>query len=525
MGSRNSSTRAGWIVASIASLALASTMGSGHAAGPHVSFTTRLTGQTPFADNCGDPGTAIADSEVESSLAVDPRDADHLVVAWQQDRYTSGGGARSNISARSLDGGATWTKSFVPGISTCTAPGHVYTRATDPRVAIGPDGTSYLLSLAFNSELPSNGIDWPGAQYVSTSTGGAHVWNAPVAVEKEQLYEEQPQIAVDPVTPGRAYMIWERLVWPGVDGHTRFARTDDGGKTWTEPITVAPDIIGQDEAPFGGLIAAPRPDGSVSLVLIVASQSGFRRTQLFAGPYAYYSLRSDDLGATWSLPTLIVASAGAVPSGDAETLTKFRGGEGFPHSALSPDGTIYVAWGAATVDAGNVLGTDIHVARSTDLGATWKDEVVKHVPNQAFDVAVAVAGDGTVGLTWYDARNDVFNEGGLTTELWFASSATGTAPWAELRVAGPFDLRQGPKTVGWMLGDYHGMVGFPNGFGVSYSAPPPMAVTGPSDLFFSKISLRGGNGRRGSKALIRYPRPTSPEPRGGSASLHSSRGD
>jgi hypothetical protein len=76
-------------------------------------------GASPLA-SCVVPGTFIPDSEVEPTLAVDPRRPRRLVAAWQQDRFVAPGGARSNVTARSRDGGRHWRRRLVPGVSRCT---------------------------------------------------------------------------------------------------------------------------------------------------------------------------------------------------------------------------------------------------------------------------------------------------------------------------------------------------------------------------------------------------------------------
>ena len=83
-----------------------------------------------------------ANAEVEPTLARSPSDPQHLVAAWQQDRW-SDGGARALVSAASLDGGATWTHTLHP-MSRCggAAGGSSgdFERTTDPWVDIGSDG-------------------------------------------------------------------------------------------------------------------------------------------------------------------------------------------------------------------------------------------------------------------------------------------------------------------------------------------------------------------------------------------------
>src|SRR5512141_2523350 len=65
---------------------------------------------SPFPDACGDrSGTLYIGAEVEPHIAADPLNPDHLIGAWQQDRYANGG-ARGQVSAVSFDGGLTWTR-------------------------------------------------------------------------------------------------------------------------------------------------------------------------------------------------------------------------------------------------------------------------------------------------------------------------------------------------------------------------------------------------------------------------------
>jgi hypothetical protein len=52
-------------------------------------------------------------SEVEPQAAVDPTNPMHLVGAWQQDRWCSGG-AHGLVAGYSNDGGASWQVSPQP---------------------------------------------------------------------------------------------------------------------------------------------------------------------------------------------------------------------------------------------------------------------------------------------------------------------------------------------------------------------------------------------------------------------------
>src|SRR5256885_2967861 len=69
--------------------------------------------------------------------------------------------------------------------------------------------------------------------------------------------------------------------------------------------------------------------------------------------------------------------------------------------------------------------------RHTRLQGDWSSDVCS-------SDLVAVAGDGTVGVTWYDFRHDRPGDAALTTDYWFAYSRTGGRPWRRRHLGGPF---------------------------------------------------------------------------------------
>ena len=112
---------------------------------------------TPFSAGCNAPasGTLYSSAEVEPSLARNPRDHNHMLAAWQQDRW-SNGGAQGLAGAVTFDGGRTWQHSTAP-FSRCSggtvANGGDYERASDPWVTVGLDGVTYQMALGFSGCL------------------------------------------------------------------------------------------------------------------------------------------------------------------------------------------------------------------------------------------------------------------------------------------------------------------------------------------------------------------------------------
>ena len=123
---------------------------------------------------------------------------------------------------------------------------------------------------------------------------------------------------------------------------------------------------------------------------------------------------------------------------------------------MGPDGTVYVASEASTSPDAGVVS----VSRSEDGGRTWTSSELPGVTAFAFEPAIAVDAHGTVGITWYDLRNDRRGDATLTTDVWFARSRDQGATWRQEHLAGPFDLRTAPNN---RLGEYQGLAGLRRG--------------------------------------------------------------
>jgi len=109
---------------------------------------------------------------------------------------------------------------------------------------------------------------------------------------------------------------------------------------------------------------------------------------------------------------------------------------------------------------------------------------------------VAVAADGTVGVTYYDFRNNTPAPGG-STDYWMASClpsaaapATNPANWSEVRLTNTsFDVEQAPTRGflggGYALGDYDGLAAAGKDF-VAVWAMPDGTPGGRENIFFRR---------------------------------------
>jgi hypothetical protein len=420
------------------------------APGPPAAGTpeAQVSGISPFAPGCGGGGTSYVNAEVEPHLAVDARDANHLVAAWQQDRW-SNGSARGLLAAASFDGGVTWTVSAL-AFSACASgdagAGTQFLRATDPWVAFGADGTVHAIGLSTRGASFAPGST--SAVLASRSTDGGRTWTAPVALirETEAFLDDKETITADPLDARFVYAVWDRVDAKS-QGPAYFTRSTDGGVTW-EPARAIRDP-GAGQQTIGNLIRV-LPDGT--LVDLYTRLAGDENHVTEA---ALEVVRSTDRGATWS-PPIGIAADQPLGARDPRTGQAIRDGSVIAQMAVAPDGSLDVVW-----QDGRFSGARdaIALARSTDGGLTWSAplRVNADPATTAFTPQVNVRADGTIGVSYFTLRTGPAPPGTLPTDHRLAQSTDGEH-WTETVVAGPFDLATAPVASGGLfLGDYMGL--------------------------------------------------------------------
>jgi hypothetical protein len=438
----------------------------------HVMGLRAISRPTPFSGGCPDADfddAHIAGYETEPSITVNPANPRTIIASWMQDVGPEVA-ARSDLVASSRDRGRTWARSTIPGLTACT--GGMADAAGDPWVSAGPDGTVYFVGLgaALTGESKIVRI------LASHSTNGGRAWAGRATVAARDRRNDKPAITADPVVPGRAYAIWSdwdtQFSFPFAN-LLRFGRTDDKGSTWSDSIVVDAPPPNAIDIPSVVLVL---PDGALVAV--------FGRISVFPSTPAieeYWAARSLDGGHTWRSPVEI-GSLPLVPYSDPET------GEplpqpGFLSAAAGPDGHVYVSWEHPSSPSSGA----IDVARSPDGGRTWSVSSLPGVRSYAFEPSIAVNEHGTVGITWYDLRNDRSGDDALTADVWFANSDDAGASWRQTHVAGPTDLRTAPLAAHNRVGEYQGLAALPSGFAAIFTLAAPLAKDGPTDIFFARM--------------------------------------
>lgn len=347
-------------------------------------------------------GPEQADTTVEPSIAVNPKNPLNAVIGFQVGRVDAGGDA-TNGYATTFDGGKTWTNGTIPGLT--TGHGGTFDRASDAVVAFGTHNEVYFSSLLFN-DTSGGGLE--SAIVNNTSLDGGKTWG-PVTVVQDDPgggLNDKNWLVVDNGSEGghhqgRVYVTWDRVAGVIVK------YSDDKGKTWVpaSPAYAPNAYAGQ------GISAYPvvKPNGD----LFVAFMSE-------AAPPAVTASPGDELAEAVSglskVSSATFVGAGTVPTGvplPQAVVASVRTYTGNPirhqragtllSAAVDPrTGRIYVVWEDSYFrsDAAN----DAVLAYS-DNGYVWSNPVRVN-PGKTndnldhYDPSVAVHDDGTVDVIW-----------------------------------------------------------------------------------------------------------------------------
>lgn len=282
-------------------------------------------------------------------------------------------GGNVNKVWRSDDGGASWTD--------ITPPGPGQERSNDGYVAVSTDGTLYAANV-FSLTLQLFRSEDKGETWTKLA-----VPPVPPIVHRHwfEALGDTVHLTVEALPPSFVPYLAGAPPLPTDATDARsgmwYARSDDGGTTWTAPAQIDPNVN------FAGQTN------------MVVSADGERiyvgRYQEDAAPpeYTYddghwYLLASEDGGATWERREMFDLTS--------ETSTAV------PGLALQKDGSLSMAWTQLVGNASRLV-----LANSTDGGRTWGAPWQPALPAGTHAMAWATAHpDGGLGVMWYEAPVD-----------------------------------------------------------------------------------------------------------------------
>ena len=141
-----------------------------------------------------------------------------------------------------------------------------------------------------------------------------------------------------------------------------------------------------------------------------------------------------------------------------------------------------------------------------DGGLTWSApaRINRDPAVQAFVPSVAIRGDGTIGVAYYDLRSNTADAATLPTDYWLARSADGVT-WQESRVTGPFDLAIAPNAGGLFVGDYQSLATVGGVFVPFYAQTNNGDTSNRTDIFASLVTSVGAARAQAAAAVLGTP--------------------
>ncbi|HEX8066560.1 MAG TPA: sialidase family protein [Thermoleophilaceae bacterium] len=216
-----------------------------------------------------------------------------------------------------------------------------------------------------------------------STDGGKSFPGEPIPVSEPHNLVIGVDVVADPNDENTFHLIWNwYFAVPSPYNQMYYAKTTDGGQTWTPPVPLGPPFQalprtypGQNFRQLSIPIMAAAPNGD-----LYATWSEYRdapdpatdEDQLQAD---VVFTKSTDGGVTWSTPSVV--------NQDKSNADQFQ-----PYIAVTPQGEIEINYfdrrndtrrtsGGQVTHSGNFY-VDEYLSRSTDGGATWRDIRLSH---------------------------------------------------------------------------------------------------------------------------------------------------
>lgn len=388
-------------------------------------------------------------SAVETAIAIDPTDPDHIVGSAVVTIGDPRARRITNFSYVSWDAGKHWTSVAIPNPDGLVQ--------GDDAVVIDHRGRVHRTYLGFkhlrnpDGTFPRNGL------FLSASEDGGLSY-APRVVLIEHLnsiipFEDKPYPGVDlsAESPyqGSIYVAWTRFTRygspaPEDSSFIYLVRSQDGGRSFSRPQRLPAgggDALDGDDT-VEGAVPAVGPDGAVYLS--------------WSGPRGIEFTASHDGGATWAPARTVLDQ----PGGWDIEIEGLGRANGMPVTAVDvsdgPDrGTVYINWADLRNNDGRDGDADIFLSRSSDAGVSWSEPLrvnqdpLGNARDQFFTWMSVDPIDGSVNVVYYDRRQG----DGRSVQVYLARSEDGGLSFREYRISDePF-----VPNPNLFFGDYNGI--------------------------------------------------------------------
>lgn len=468
--------------------------------------------------NWAEPCLALASpndspSKAEIDIVANPTDPLNVFVA-SKDMDRAASGCVWAIGQASLDGGRTWTTSYVGGKKSEREPSDAlygWGCITDPIMAFDGDGRLYYALQAYNWGTETNEPPNPceplmlpggtnsGSQFfLARSDDGGLTWNRIIPLhtgEGNLVFHDYPRMASNPVT-GSTFVIWNQFnsVGPVCDpvgvgtGNILpvLAGTRDRGETPIRPVYLVP----ANHPRFGdfgidGFAISNQGSRGTAFVTMTTNKDNTTST--------VWLVQSGDDANSFSDPDEVfeIQRITAAPGqGRAHTpTTRFRASSSVELAVDNSEGgdfrgCLYAAW----IDNGTG-DWDVLTRRSCDRGRTWTEPVQVN-PEDAgayqFMTRIVVDAEGVVHLTYQTQAHD---PGQRLIDAEYAFSEDGGVNWTVQRLTTvPSDGDLGiHQDGGPFFGDYNGIAAS----GTTVYVGFPHTLTGRAEIAVARVERAG----------------------------------
>jgi hypothetical protein len=425
-------------------------------------------GSYPVVVSVNDPTTTAYDvsqmigEESEPTIAIDPTDPKKMFAS----SFSNVNYGKGVFAAYSVDGGITWTPSNPSGAHAIATGTDVPAAVGDVRAVFDKFGNLFLTYLSADLKTIVVAVSTDGGKSFTRLTEFASASGSGISGTRddpESAEVDQPTIAVGPGPRPGAGSVW--ISYADVAGEAVYAagaEVDGLGAGAVGPFAVI-DVSQHHFGNFGDIAVGPR--GEVA----VAWQNFDPDDPLHKVDAIVVSTNSHGLDdpSSFSTPVGIEPPLGiedySIPPQQARNISaKIQ--LAWDHSGKAHNGRLYMTYTDAPDPTGTPNDTNIYLRYSDDSGLSWTNPRRVNddqTQNSQFHASIAIdQSTGDVGLSWYDAREDVADQ---ATQVFAAVSGDGGVNFSSNVVvsAGPSNATS--LSGGNQYGDYEGLV-FSNGF-------------------------------------------------------------
>lgn len=386
----------------------------------------------------------------ESSIAVNPKDPRNLIGAAVDYRNNS-----SRWVYYTTNGGVTWLNRDLGQARTGWSSGNDPSVAFDHQgrgyLCYGSfnrtGNAQFGENGIFVSYTDDGGRTWPVTHVpVIVHTG---------MQTADSSFEDKYYIHADTATSsphrGRLYIPWKRVVNRDSSTQIVIAHSTDRGQSWSLPTNVSDRFSRTSEdTTFGQSFPLARtgPDGAVHVVWNSGTERAIRYARSDDGGLTFSKPKILHRYQSFGKKSEI---AGQVNSRVKESVRA----EAYPTLVIDCTngprrGWLYLVWSADTVP-------NIYFSRSTDGGTTWSRTSVVHsdLTNDQFWPWIALdPTNGELAVMYFDSRDDAEN---MLVNCYVSYSTDGGTTWTDRRASDQgSDLRRNPFAGSTFAGDYSG---------------------------------------------------------------------